>query len=139
MLTGKLDNRAVREMDTFLLGILGGISAWFGTMLIGQPLYTFFGVREEIAKQLYFRISGPTNIHTVLADFEGHYRIEFGELAGRLIAFTSTQPLADKIVRFFGYRPAEAASALVKAASGGQHGSAVLLRQIASDLKIKLP
>src|SRR5438105_101922 len=37
---------------TFGFGLLGGIIAWFGTMVIGHPFYSLLNLRFETARML---------------------------------------------------------------------------------------
>jgi hypothetical protein len=128
-------------MAAFLFGVLGGCIAWVATMLLGQPLYAFATIRGEIARALYLHFSRPANLGAFLREFQRGHQDEFANCAARLIALTSTQPLAHHALRGLGYAPNNAAAALMRLASDEAEEADPndLLTQITTSLKITLP
>lgn len=76
---------------TFGWGLLGGIVAWFATMVIGHPFYSLLNLRSETAKVL--QLYEPTTKDergmstTWLDEREATYR----SCAAQLLAFAASQ------------------------------------------------
>jgi hypothetical protein len=81
-------------MESFWPGILGGIVAWFATMLIGQPFYELIGLRREAARLLHLyeptKQDGRWANATTLEERSKTYQ----DCAAKLLAFCSSQSLA---------------------------------------------
>ncbi|HWX83542.1 MAG TPA: hypothetical protein VNZ48_08085 [Xanthobacteraceae bacterium] len=83
---------------TFGWGLLGGIVAWFATMVIGHPFYSLLNLRLETARilQLYEPATKDDRgmSATWLAEREAIYR----SCAAQLLAFAASQSVVSWIV-----------------------------------------
>src|SRR5215471_5379305 len=74
-------------MGSFWLGILGGIVAWFATMLIGQPFYEPIGLRRETARLLHlYEPRGPDGRWAIRLTEEERTKA-YQDCAAKLLAF----------------------------------------------------
>ena len=101
-------------------GLLGGIVAWFGTMVIGHPFYSLLSLRLETARvlQLYEPTSKDDRGMSApwLAEREAAYR----SCAAQLLAFAASQSAVLWIVeRVLRWQPRSAAEKLWKLAPLG--------------------
>jgi hypothetical protein len=98
------------QLAPFAAGALGGISSWFVTQLLAEPLRRFFGMRRDIAQRLlvYRNIKGPPvangNVTTFLnARDEARLREakdKLRELATQTLSFTQTDSVATKLLQW---------------------------------------
>jgi hypothetical protein len=112
-------------MESFWFGILGGIVAWFATMLIGQPFYELIGLRREAARLLHLyeptKQDGRWAIAATLEERSKAYQ----DCAAKLLAFHSSQSLVSACAGLppLSWRPKEAGELLWKLAPLGPGAS----------------
>jgi hypothetical protein len=132
------------DMAAFWLGILGGMIAWFGTMLVGQPFYELTKLRRQVATLLHYYepISSDDHRATILG-WNDKRADAYRDCAANLLAFASTQAIVCRITRLLpllGWKAREAAEQLWKLAPLGP-GAAdrpQLRREVAEAFKLKM-
>jgi hypothetical protein len=92
-------------MISFLLGILGGIVAWFVTMLIGQPILTFWALRRQVIKALVQYNASGIDERSQSSKWLDERSTVLRTHGAELIAFAATEPLAPMLLAKIGYDP----------------------------------
>lgn len=105
-------------MGSFFLGILGGVIAWFLTMLAASPLYAFFSLRSNASTclMMYEGAGDRAKAPGWQAERETAYRIAGAGLA----SFASTHGPIAELVRRFGYDARVAGMSLMSLAALSQ-------------------
>lgn len=102
-------------MGSFILGICGGVIAWFLTMAIGQPLYSFFSLRSDasLCLVMYEAAGDRAKVPGWLAEQNAAYQ----RSGANLVSFASTHGICTEMVRRLGYDPRVAGMSLMRLAS----------------------
>jgi hypothetical protein len=124
----------------FLFGVFGGIVAWFATMLIGQPLYQFRGLRFRVSQSLE-KFSPKTGGRWKEPVWMDRARDEFSETSAEIMAFASTQRAIDWLLSdLLGYDLRGAGEALRNlsdiAHAPGSGKRTDLRKKVETDLKL---
>jgi hypothetical protein len=107
-------------MAAFVLGILGGILAWFATMLFGQPFYELVNLRRKTAEALHMYDPATHDDRATMDGWNAQRADAYRDCAAKLLAFYSTQLIVATIAeRALRWRLKEAANQLWKLAPLG--------------------
>jgi hypothetical protein len=124
-------------MASFFIGLLGGIVAWVGTALLGQPLYTLQNLRAEAAR-LIALYDNADAFQRNAADAKWLQRRTeaYEEHGSRLVAFGATHRLLLPIIHIFKIQPISAGYDLISLAylSPGASDRAVMKGRLCSHL-----
>jgi hypothetical protein len=100
-------------MTEFWRGILGGIVAWFATMLFGHPFYELINLRKETARLLHLYDPAIKDDRATRTDWLEERKTAYQNCAAKLSAFDSSQCV---VTAFAGWclrwQPREAAEKL---------------------------
>jgi hypothetical protein len=102
-------------MIEFGLGILGGIVAWLGTMVIGQPFYELINLRRETAWLLHlYELKGRDDHRATITGWLEDRAKAYQACAAKLLAFASSQMIVTAAVRLppLRWQPREAGESL---------------------------
>jgi hypothetical protein len=91
-----------------LLGLIAAALAWLLTEFVGRPFRQFFDLRREVGSALV-RFG---NFRAQLKALEAQET--FRRLGSEMCAFAKAEPLANRVVRWFGYDANEISKALIE-------------------------
>jgi hypothetical protein len=133
-------------MGSFISGLIGGVIAWFGTALIGQPIWAFLNLRVETSRVLHLSAHEHWRaVHNEIAGGDNKHRDDLIRCAVQLQTFVATQSIASVVMRsipFQGRLDLLGASYLLLELAGANAGSNAgdgLRSAIASKLWMKAP
>jgi hypothetical protein len=104
---------------------LGGVG-WLVTSFIGSPFRQFYDLRREVIQKSVLYANVRASAKQDRPDYKSHIELhvaeqdrlrkaqeEFRELAARMRAFALNEPFAAQLVKWRGYDPLKASSALL--------------------------
>jgi hypothetical protein len=123
-------------------GMIGGVAAWFGTMLIGQPFYEFRLLRRRAA-DIVEKYS-PLDQHRgnwTDALWMDRAEDELKDCAAKLSGFAASHPIVCRCLRLIGYFVREAGDAMFETArlahAPGSEIRRIARQQLARSLKLE--
>ena len=129
-------------MAEFGSGILGGIVAWFATMVVGHPFYELINLRRETAALLHSYDPATTDHRATISGWIEERAKAYKNCAAKLLAFSSSQALVTMIAGLppLRWQPREAGEQLWKLAplAPGASERSELRLGIAKALNLKL-
>jgi hypothetical protein len=129
------------DMKGMFFGLLGGVVAWLGTMVIGHPFYSLLNLRSETARLLQLYDPPTKDDRGILASWLTEREAAYRTCAAQLFAFAASQSVVTWIVgKVFQWQPRRAAEQLWELAplGPGARERTVLRAAAGEALKLKL-
>ena len=110
----------MKDWFTFGWGLVGGVVAWFATMVIGHPFYSLLNLRWETARVLQLYEPPTRDNRGMSAAWLDEREAAYRSCAAQLLAFVAAQSAITWIVeRVLHWQPRHAAEQLWKLAPLG--------------------